>query len=85
MTQMVNLMQARSETLSVFTIGFFKNKYAIGAAVISTAMLLLFMYLPFLQKYLHMAPIMWQDWVAVFVAMVAVFVFEEGRKAEAKR
>ncbi|MDD5464012.1 MAG: cation-translocating P-type ATPase [Candidatus Moranbacteria bacterium] len=82
MTQMVNLMQARSETLSVFTIGFFKNKYAIGAAVLSTAMLLLFMYLPFLQKYLHMAPIMWQDWVAVAVAMIAVFVFEEGRKSE---
>jgi len=45
----------------------------------------LFMYLPFLQKYLHMTPIMWEDWVAVAVAMIAVFVFEEGRKAEAKR
>ena len=84
MTQMVNLMQARSETLSVFTIGFFKNKYAIGAAILSTAMLLLFMYFPFLQKYLHTMPIMWEDWVAVLVAMIAVFVFEEGRKVEIK-
>ncbi len=31
MTQMANLMQARSEKLSQFKLGFFKNKYAIGA------------------------------------------------------
>ncbi|NTW27318.1 MAG: cation-transporting P-type ATPase [Candidatus Moranbacteria bacterium] len=84
MTQMANLMQARSETLSVFTLGFFKNKYAIGAALISTVILFLFMYVPFFQKYLHMLPITWQDWMAVMITTVAVFVFEEGRKAEQK-
>jgi len=82
MTQMANLMQARSETLSVFTIGFFKNRYAIGAAFLSTSVLLIFMYLPFFQKYLHMTPITWKDWMAVLVTTLAVFVFEEGRKAE---
>ncbi|MEI7890977.1 MAG: cation-transporting P-type ATPase [bacterium] len=82
MTQMANLMQARSETLSVFAIGFFKNMYAIGAIVISVGMLLMFMYVPFLQKYLHMLPITWKDWIAVLVATIVVFVFEEGRKSE---
>jgi sodium/potassium-transporting ATPase subunit alpha len=82
MTQMANLLQARSETLSVFTIGFFKNKFALGAIFLSLGMLLAFMYVPLLQQYLHMLPITWKDWVAVVIAVVVVFVFEEGRKAE---
>jgi Ca2+-transporting ATPase len=85
MTQMANLMQARSETLSVFALGFFKNKYAIGAIVISVSILLSFMYVPFCQQYLRMLPIMWKDWMVVLVTMFAVFVFEEQRKAEAHK
>ncbi len=82
MTQMANLLQARSENLSVFTIGFFKNKFAIGAIFLSFGMLCLFLYVPLIQKYLHMLPITWKDWVAVLVTALAVFIFEEGRKAE---
>lgn len=82
MSQMANLLQSRSETLSVFTIGFFSNKYAIAAIGISVAILLSFMYVPFFRFYLHMAPIGWQDWLAVAITTIAVFVFEEGRKAE---
>ncbi|MFA5871338.1 MAG: cation-transporting P-type ATPase [Parcubacteria group bacterium] len=81
MTQMANLMQARSEKLSVFKIGFFKNKYAIGAIVISVGMLISFMYVPFFQKSLHMAPIDFWDWMVVVGATLTVFIFEEARKA----
>jgi len=84
MTQMANLMQARSEKLSVFEIGFFKNRWLIGSIFISVGMLLSFMYIPFFQKYLHMAPIDFWDWVVVIGATLAVFVFEEARKAERK-
>ncbi len=82
MAQMANLMQARSEKLSVFTIGFFKNKYAIGAIIISVGMLLTLMHVPFLQRYLHMSPIDWKDWLMVLGTTLAVFIFEEARKAE---
>jgi Ca2+-transporting ATPase len=82
MTQMANLLQSRSEKLSVFAIGFFANKYAIGAIFLSIGILLSFMYVPFFRLYLHMAPIGWQDWLAVILTTIAVFVFEEGRKAE---
>jgi len=82
MTQMANLLQARSEKLSVFTIGFFKNKYIIGAIAISVGMLLAFLHIPFFQKYLHMSPIDFADWLVVAGATLAVFVFEEARKAE---
>jgi len=81
MTQMANLLQSRSETLSVFAVGLFKNMYAIGAIIISVGMLLAFMYVPFMQKYLHMSPIMWQDWIAVAIVACIVFIYEEMRKA----
>lgn len=84
MTQMANLMQARSEKLSVFRLGFFKNKYSIGAIFISIAMLLSFMHIPILRTYLHMSPIDWIDWVIVAAATLAVFLWEEMRKAEEK-
>jgi len=84
MTQMANLLQARSEKLSVFAIGFFKNKYVIGAIVISVGMLFSFLHIPFFQRYLHMAPIDGWDWLVVAGATLAVFLFEEARKAEEK-
>ncbi len=82
MTQMANLLQARSEKLSPFQLGFFKNKYAIGAIFLSLAILLMFMYLPFCQIYLRMLPIDWQDWLVVIIAFLAVFFWEELRKEE---
>ncbi|MDO8529476.1 MAG: cation-transporting P-type ATPase [bacterium] len=82
MTQMANLMQARSEKLSVFKIGFFKNRFAIVSILISVGMLLSFMYIPFMQRYLHMAPIDPLDWLMVAISVIVVFLFEEARKAE---
>ncbi|MDD3487581.1 MAG: cation-transporting P-type ATPase [Candidatus Moranbacteria bacterium] len=82
MTQMANLLQARSETLSVFTIGFFRNRYVIGAILISVGMLMTFLHVPFFREYLHMSPIDAKDWLVVIGTTLAVFVFEEARKAE---
>lgn len=84
MTQMANLLQSRSEKLSPFKLGFFKNKYAIGSLIISVAILLLFMHLPILQKYLHMSPIDWRDWAVVVGSFLAVFFWEEMRKDSGK-
>lgn len=84
MTQMANLLQSRSEKFSPFELGFFKNKYALGAIFISFGILLSFMYVPILRTYLHMAPIDWKDWLVVVVSFIAVFLWEEGRKAEEK-
>lgn len=85
MTQMSNLLQSRNEALSVFKIGFFKNKYLIGAIFLSIGILLMFMYVPFFQYYLHMSPIDWQDWIVVIVACLIVFIYEEARKAEKRK
>jgi magnesium-transporting ATPase (P-type) len=82
MTQMANLLQARSETLSPFQLGFFKNRYAIGSIFLSFSILLMFMYLPFCQTYLRMLPIAWQDWLVVLGSFLAVFFWEEVRKED---
>jgi magnesium-transporting ATPase (P-type) len=85
MTQMANLLQARSETLSPFQLGFFKNKYAIGSIGISLMILLLFMYLPFCQVYLRMLPIDGIDWLVVLGSFLAVFFWEEVRKDDRQK
>jgi P-type Ca2+ transporter type 2C len=85
MTQMANLLQSRSEKLSPFELGFFKNKYLIGAILISVVVLLAFMYLPFFQKYLRMLPIDWKDWLIVIASCVVVFFWEESRKEGEKK
>jgi P-type Ca2+ transporter type 2C len=84
MTQMANLLHSRSETLSPFKLGFFRNKFAIISIFISLGILLSFMYLPFFRYYLHMSPIFWQDWMMVVICTVAVFLFEEARKEGSK-
>lgn len=85
MAQMANLLQSRSERLSPSKLGFFKNKYAIGAIFISVSMLLLFMYLPFCQKYLGLLPIDVLDWLVVAATTLAVYFWEEIRKGEVKK
>ncbi|MEI6587464.1 MAG: cation-transporting P-type ATPase [Candidatus Moraniibacteriota bacterium] len=85
MTQMANLLQARSETLSPFQLGFFKNIYAIGSIVVSFVILLLFMYLPFCQEYLRMLPIDGKDWLVVLGSFLAVFFWEEVRKDDGRK
>ncbi len=80
MSQMANLLQSRSETLSPFKLGFFKNRFAIFSIFIAFGILLLFMYVPFFQKYLRMRPIDGLDWIMVIAAFIAVFFWEEARK-----
>lgn len=80
MTQMANLLQSRSERLSPFQLGFFKNRYAIGSIIISVAILLSFMYVPVLQYYTGMLPIDRKDWAVVGLFTLVVFLWEEARK-----
>lgn len=80
MTQMANLMQARSEYFSPFQLGFFKNPFTWGAVATSVGLLLVFLYLPFFQSVLDLRPIEWQDWCFVISMVLVVFVFEEIRK-----
>lgn len=48
-SELLRSYTARSEDFSIFTLGFFTNKYVIGGTLLSFALLLLVMYIPALQ------------------------------------
>lgn len=79
-TQMANLLQSRSERLSFFRVGVFRNLYVWGAIVISMGILWSFLHVPFFQNHLYMRPIDGVDWLMVLLFTGLVFVYEEWRK-----
>ena len=79
-TQMANLLQSRSETLSFFAVGIFRNMYVWGAIAFSFALIWIFLHVPFFQTSLRMVPIDTVDWVFVGISTGLVFVYEEWRK-----
>jgi Ca2+-transporting ATPase len=84
-TQMANLLQSRSETLSFFKVGAFRNLYAWGAIACSMAILWSFLNVPFLREVLSMRPIDSFEWMMVCFWTAAVFAFEEWRKRRLAR
>jgi Ca2+-transporting ATPase len=84
-TQMANLLQSRSETLSFFRVGVFRNLYVWGAIAASMFILWCFLHVSFFQTYLYMRPIETLDWVLVFFFTGLVFFFEEWRKKRLAR
>lgn len=81
-TQMANLLQSRSETLSFFKVGIFRNLSVWGAIAFSFALVWSFMHVPFFQEYLRMTPIDAVDWTFVAIFTGLVFVYEEWRKGK---
>lgn len=79
-TQMANLLQSRSETVSFFRMGIFRNLYVWGAIGMSMAILWLFLHVPFFQEHLYMRPIDGVDWIVVMLVTGLVFFYEEWRK-----
>lgn len=79
-TQMANLLQSRSENLSFFKVGVFRNMYVWGAIAFSFTLAWAFLNLSFFRMYLHMVPIDRTDWALVAFFTVAVFIYEEWRK-----
>ncbi|MDD5083686.1 MAG: cation-transporting P-type ATPase [Candidatus Moranbacteria bacterium] len=79
-TQMANLLQSRSEHLSFFRMGMFRNMYVWGAIVCSFVLIWLFTNISFFKNSLHMMPIEATDWALVAFFTGVVFVYEEWRK-----
>jgi len=56
---------ARSELFSVFGIGAFKNRYMQYAVLTSTVLLLLTIYVPFLQPIFNTVALSWREWQVI--------------------
>jgi len=63
MAEQVNAFNCRSDTYSLFTVGFFANRVLIVSVILSTSMMLAVIYWPPLSELFHTAPLRWQDWV----------------------
>jgi Ca2+-transporting ATPase len=76
MFQLFNVFNCRSSYRSAFS-GLFRNKWLIGAVVLSLFTHVLVIYVPFLQTAFHTAPLSMLDWlVATAVASTLLILME---------
>jgi Ca2+-transporting ATPase len=80
MFQVFNGLNCRSRTKSVFELGFFTNKYLIGAILISITLQICATQLIFFNILLNTTPLMLFDWLLIVSVSSSVFVGDEIRK-----
>ncbi|MEW6546304.1 MAG: cation-translocating P-type ATPase C-terminal domain-containing protein [Bacillota bacterium] len=69
--QLVHAFHCRSETRSLFQMPARGNPALVGAVVISLAMLLAVIYVPWISRFFHTVALGWPQWVVVLAAALA--------------
>jgi Ca2+-transporting ATPase len=77
LAQMGNALAIRSNTESVFSIGFFGNRTMIGAVVLTFVLQLALLYIPVLQRIFNTQPLNARDLIIALFASAIVFVAVE--------
>lgn len=80
MFQMWNVFNCRSQTESITSIGWLSNKYAIFAVFTSITLLILLLYVPFLNHAFKLAYISLKDWLVVLCVSSSTFFIMEIKK-----
>ena len=80
MFQWFNAFNCRSETKSIFQLGFFSNRWLLAAMTVVFGLQILVLHNPFMQKLFKTTPISLAQWVLVIVASSSIVVLEELRK-----
>ncbi len=78
--QMVNVFNARSETNSIFKLGFFSNLWLVGAIIISVIITIMIAEIPLLQHYMGTTGLNLEDWSIIIGSSLLVLIVEETRK-----
>ncbi|MDD2337926.1 MAG: cation-translocating P-type ATPase C-terminal domain-containing protein, partial [Geobacteraceae bacterium] len=84
-TQIGNAYACRTERTSVFTIGFFSNRFLLVGILVEVALVSLLMYVPPLRRIFELAPLPLHFWVVIFAFPPVLFLLEEARKAYLRR
>jgi P-type Ca2+ transporter type 2C len=63
LSELVRAFTARSEHLSIFKIGVFSNPWMVGATVLSFLLVLIVVYVPFLQPFFYTVTLTPDDWL----------------------
>ncbi len=87
-SELVRAFAARSELHSVFSIGFFSNRWMVAAVAVSFALVLAVVYVPFLAPFFDAVPLTVGDWLLMLpfffaspIAMELLKVYFRSRKA----
>jgi len=78
--QWFNAWNCRSENKSIFQMGFFSNKFLVGATIIVIALQLLAVYNPLMQRILHTTALSLPDWILIIIVGLSIVLVEEIRK-----
>jgi Ca2+-transporting ATPase len=77
MAELLRAFTVRSERLSIFRLGFFSNKYLVGAVALSMTLLLLTVFVPFLQPIFNTHALTWPEWQVVLGLAILPALAEE--------
>ncbi|HLE08853.1 MAG TPA: HAD-IC family P-type ATPase, partial [Thermodesulfobacteriota bacterium] len=84
-SQIGNVFACRTERESVFTAGFFKNRFILGSLAAELALAIILIYLPFLERTFGFSPLTWKDWAFISAFPPVVLGAAELRKAFRRR
>ncbi len=77
LTQLIHAFNCQDVTKSIFSIGIFTNKYLVGALLLSIGLLLIGMYLPFLNEIFGQEALNLRDWIYTLGASLGIIIFNE--------
>lgn len=84
-SELLRAYTSRSETYSVFSIGFFANKFMVGGTVISFLLLLIVLYVPYLRGVFGTTFLSFYDWDIIVAFGLIPFVAAEVSKIFLRR
>ena len=80
-TQIGNAYACRTERVSVFSVGFFSNRFLLFGIAFELTLCVLLMYLPVFQPIFEVGPLPFKYWALVLTFSFLMLLAEEGRKA----
>lgn len=75
------VMNCRTEKISVFRVGLFANKRILKGIAVEILLVILMMYVPFLQNIFNTAPVGLREWIFLVILPFPILFIEEIRKS----
>ncbi len=78
--QLVNVFNCRSDSKTVFSLGFFTNKWLLIAAGVSLALQFMVVHVGFFQRAFYTTALTPMEWLIVLIVPMSIFIYDELRK-----